>query len=499
VSPDCNISCVINDPSAESPFDFSVYRLFQAGQNATDISGLDLSEFQRFYARRRAAEGPFRGAAAEKLNEAEAFYHDAIGSIRRKALVVPSPFGRAELSTADVLVSPGEPWPSVPLFAYRFSTQETFYFLKRGLSWCMDLGLFFPARRLLVSFQQEERRLVQDRVDVRHALRFFAEHRDDRRDPASISPKPASVIVNSDHFAHHLWNELSVVEGIVAEGLHHDVLMLVSQAPLASLSELFPEIPRERIVDVGTSVDAAHLYAMRRGLFVAPTGRRFVPQELIDRILARARATFVDEARRAAAFRMGHDPVVWITVRVDARTAVNLVAAVARVVEILLQRFPRMGVVFDGFTRPSTATAEWCRNLIDDERRAVASITSRVGTPFDHATLCGKFTMEAFLWAEIADYYICPHGTAQHKVAWINPIPGTVHVGDNKRPMAAFDPAYHARNRGAVPAFCYGRVVRNDSRPSDRRLDLVSYELDVDAFATAVDAHIRSSGTRRFR
>ena len=293
-----------------------VVRLFNDDRSRRPDAGqLDLSGFLRFLAAGRGTEGPFRGAAAEKLNHAEAFHQDAIRAIRQKALVIPDPFGGAELATRDVLVSPGEPWPSVPLFAYRFEAHETFYFLKRGLSWCMNLGLFFPARSLLVTFQHEDIRIAQDRVDLEHAFRFFARHRDEagfRVLPAAPSNR-SCVIVNSDHFAHHLWNELSVVEGIVAEGLHHDVLLLVSQSPLAHLSELFPEIPRELIVDVGTAVDAPHRYAMQRALFVAPTGRRFIPKRLPERILDCARTAFPEEAGRAAAFRENHDPIVWVT------------------------------------------------------------------------------------------------------------------------------------------------------------------------------------------
>ncbi len=479
-----------------------VVRLFNDDRSPRpNVVQLDVSGFHRFGAVGRGTEGPFQGAAADKLNHAEAFHQDAIRAIRQKALVIPNPFGAGELATRDVLVSPGEPWPSVPLFAYRFEADETFYLLKRGLSWCMDLGLFFPARSLLVTFQHEDIRIAQDRVDLEHAFRFFAKHRDE----VSFSVLPAApsnrscVIVNSDHFAHHLWNELSVVEGIVAEGLHHDVLLLVSQSPLANLSALFPEIPRELIVDVGTAVDAPHLYAMRRSLFVAPTGRRFIPKQLTERILDCARTAFPEEAGRAANFRLHHDPIVWVTVRLEARTAINLVEALARALSVLVRRYRRLGVVFDGFTLPSGAPAGWSRQLIDAEARAVAAIVALVGTPFDYEVLAGQDTLAAFLWANAADYYICPHGTAQHKIAWINPVPGIVHAGDNKRPAAALDPAYHAVQRGAAPAFFYGRVVRADADPTDRRKDMFSYELDVEAFAASVENDMLSRGSHRAR
>ncbi len=183
-------------------------------------------------------------------------------------------------------------------------------------------------------------------------------------------------------------------------------------------------------------------------------------------------------------------------VRVDARTAVNLVEALACALSVLLRRYPSMGVVFDGFTLPSEGLADWSRQLIDAEARAVAAIVALVETPFDYEVLAGHYTMAAFLWANAADYYICPHGTAQHKIAWINPVPGIVHAGDNKRPAAAFDPAYHAVQRGGAPTFFYGRVVRADADPTDRRKDMFSYELDVEAFAACVENDMLSRRSR---
>ncbi len=80
-----------------------VVRLFNDDRSRRPDTGhLDLlSGFLRFGAAGRGTEGPFRGAAAEKLNHAEAFHQDAIRAIRQKALVIPDPFGGAELATRD--------------------------------------------------------------------------------------------------------------------------------------------------------------------------------------------------------------------------------------------------------------------------------------------------------------------------------------------------------------------------------------------------------------
>jgi hypothetical protein len=484
----------------EAPLDLHVYRLFDDEPDAhrSFLTGLNLAGFSEFDTGRRGREGPFTGAASEHLNRSEAFFHDAVQAIRQNEFSIPDPFGEGEVTTRDVLVSPSDPWESVPVFAYEFSHVETFYFLKRGHAWCTDLGLFFPARRLFVSFQREARRLDQDVADLRHAFRFFAAHKDDRLPTLAGEPTaPPCMIVNSEHFAHHMWHELSAIEALIAEGLHRDVLFLVNRQPLGSLADLFPEIPKRSFVDLAGEAEEPYLFAMRKSLFVAPVGRRFIPERVVERILNRATAQFPEEHSRATAFRSRHDFVLWLTVRIDARTATNLVSALAAVIGALLRHYPGMGVVFDGFTLPSPGTFEVGEILTDHEHTAVVDIVSLVGKRFDYVVLSGKYTMQSFLWAKIADFYVCPYGSAQHKIGWINPVPGIVHVGENKRPVANLDGAYHALQGGRPPSFFFGVVSRGDAVAKDARKDLFSYDLDVPAFVAAVEREMREMEIRR--
>lgn len=462
-------------------------------------SGLDFSRFDAYRGEAREAQ-PFAGISARRINSGEAFFQDAVRAIRDGELVIPNPFGAGTLATREVLVCPSIPWATVPLYVARFAGPEPFYFVKRGLSWCTDLGLVFPQRRLFVSFQQEDRRMTQDIADIEHAFVWFDRHGDDVANAPPRSPGPLApcLIVTSDHFAHHIWNELSVVEGLVAEDLHREVTLLVNRQPLAPISTLFPEIPAKLIEIVHGPPDEPMRVAMRRGLLVAPAGRTYVPPTLVDRLRRVARAMHPQAATDAATFRARHDFVLWISVRLEARTATNLVEALAYALITLQERHPAMGVVFDGFTRPAGAPTGWNQALIDAERRAVAETLARTGLRVDHVALSGCTTTEAFLWAEVADYYVCPYGSAQHKVAWINPVPGLVHAGQNKQPVASMDAGFYVRQQGAPPQFFFAAVTRRDLA-DDARQDLFSYCLDPEAFTATLVADIAAramSGAR---
>ncbi len=481
----------------------AILRLFLPGATAPAdlLAGLDLTRFSAYHPDVRG-HGPLTGLAGAKINASEAFFGEALAAIRAHAVVIPDPFGAGTIATTDVFVSPGTPWDTVPIYVCRFAGVETFYFLKRGLSWCTDLGLFFPRRQLLVSFQRDDLRLTQDCDDLRGAFRFLAEHRHapgllrDAGTPAG----PPCVVLTSGHFAHHLWNELSVVEGIVADGLQDDVRLIVNQQPLGDIATLFPEIPRAHIVSIDGASRAALLHAMTSGHLVVPAGRRFIPHTLVERVLGGAAATHPADARQAAEFRAAHELVLWVTVRVDARTAVNLVPALARALGAVLSSQPgSVGVVFDGYTLSALESRnDWNTRLIAHEREAVAAIVDQVPMPFDHVVLAGRPTMAAFLWTQAADYYVTPYGTAQHKVAWLHVLPGLVHAGENKRAVAWQDPGVYARQSGPPPRFVFGQVARHDVIDGDARQDLFSYELDVEALAEAVREDVaRLLATRR--
>src|SRR5579884_1226067 len=174
-----------------------IYRPFaRTGHRRPAAStGLEVSAFRPWSASHRATAGPFWGEGSGRLNVAEAFYRDAVAAIRGRALTVPSPFGGAPVSTSDVLVAPSHDWTSVPMFAFRFCGGEPFHFVKRGHSWCNDVGFVLPDRRLFVSFQEDDRWVAKDAADV-DRLFAFAEPYRARRNGAR--PRRPCVIVNSD-------------------------------------------------------------------------------------------------------------------------------------------------------------------------------------------------------------------------------------------------------------------------------------------------------------
>lgn len=464
---------------------FEVYRIGSPGAPApSSLDGLDVLGFASRWADRRVASS-FTGPGSTRINLGEAFFRDACQVASDGGLSLPNPFDSGRLVSGDIVACESAIWPTVPVYIARVSGPEPWAFVKRGLSWCTDLGLVFPTRRVFVSLQDDPDRVAQDLGEVVHAEAWFATRGRTAFSPADArSSRPTCLLMTSEHFAHHLWNELSVLDGLVDAGAHRHLHVLVGHQSIAPLTSLFPELRAAQIETVPGQPSAPIVEAGRRDWNVVPAGRRYLPQTVVDRVLRVVR----DEQRTAAAdaerFRRGHSLVLWLTLRLDARTATNLCDALGHLVRRAAARYPGLGVIVDGFTIPADATAGWNQALIAAERNALESLVNAF-RGVDCVVLPGKPTAEALAWTAAADYYVCPYGTAHHKIAWLRPIPGTVHAGENKRLAADRDPGVYARQAGPPPQFVFSPVTRTDAA-TDVRSDLFSYALDVEAVTTAV-------------
>lgn len=467
------------------PGPFLVHRLFHDGAPPPEAAGLDLRAFDAYRPHRHEA-GAFTGPAAAPINAGEAFVADAVDAVRTGAMRIGNPFGVGSCTTNDLVACPSTPWTSVPLYVARFDGSEPFALVKRGLSWCTTLGVVFPRRSLFLSFQAEDRRMAQDVADIEHADQWFEALGEAAFEPARrpVAQPTLAITLTSGHFAHHLWNELSVVQAVVDAGLADRVRLLAAEQPIAPLATLFPEIPPAAVDVVAAGPEGAMRLALRRRYAVAPAGRRHVPQPLVDRVLRVARALHPEAVAAADTFRRRHPFVLWITVRMDARTATNLVDALGAMVRAVAAARPGLGVIVDGFTTPSGADPFWNHEFIAAEREILPAVAAQLGA-VEHVALIGRPTTEAFVWTTIADYYVCPYGSAHHKIAWLNPVPGLVHAGENKRAVSTTDAGFYVRKQGALPHFHFSAVTRMDAK-RDLRSDLLSYDLDVAAFTAAV-------------
>ena len=247
------------------------------------------------------------------------------------------------------------------------------------------------------------------------------------------------IITGDWNFAHHAWNQLGVLEKF-GQTANPDLSITIEPLlqPLGPLIELLPELAAWPIIPKGWIA----LTENKPGLVHVFPGGSVVSKTIRDRVqkVAIKRAS---EPWRKFAERLvkRHTPVVWISIRTVNRTAVNQQEALTCLCKRLFALYPRCAIILDGFSIPDdfSSNALYGDREIQkqtvardmEEASAIAAAVNASGRPAqaqDLVMAVGLNVLESILLAHAADFYVCHHGTVQHKIGWLAAKPGVVHT-----------------------------------------------------------------------
>lgn len=292
------------------------------------------------------------------------------------------------------------------------------------------------------------------------------------------------ALVDSNHFAHHLWEDLSGLARLLGAGeIGRVESLVVASEPLGPISTLFPEIPAHKI----EHADYPGLIgdAMARGRCLIRFGCLTISPELAERIWLGACALAGEGVvARAAALRVDCWPVLWVTVRTGNRTWVSQIEGIAHIVNALYAEYPRLGLILDGYSipcgRPRIAAQEE-RATLRDERSCIAQILTRLSPGIVSTSTVGLSMSVAIVFARSADIYLAHHGSLQHKVAWIANCPGLVHSnrGVLAGPLDRY-PGLFAREDARLPVYLAPALV--EDRPGARDVANNCWAFDLDNY-----------------
>jgi len=351
-------------------------------------------------------------------------------ALRKKTVYALCPFTGKLVKSHHSLIA------NINVIFYRFEGNHVFYVIAAGLNGFKKSALYIPREELIVtagnlwSFEEHDLFELKARVvcHFRSCHRYFSNYEPSRK---------TAVCIGFYHFAHHLWNELSGVDRLRKRKLLDRVdRFLVMREPLGKIEEIFPEVPRDKI-ERKNSNEAIFEDIVSNDLFVVRVGDDFITRELAKRVYRVAKASCLpatlDSVRRA---RKKHSPLLWIGIRVGSRMWTNQVDGLSKLINSLHSEFPRLGIVFDGFSLPADRSDESCDNqeyadILSQENGVVDDIIARLyrhprGVP-GIFNIIGDSISDANVWAHAIDVYVSPYGTLQHKVGWLTNKPGIVH------------------------------------------------------------------------
>ncbi len=388
------------------------------------------------------------------------------------------PWSGVGISTVNSFVVESRPY-DVPLYAYRFETKEVFYVLVLGSAGCSMAGVFFPRSQIFVSFDKNK----DDKGAEKYAIPlrdFLFRNAPDVLAYIAREQTCCAVLVSSYHFAHHVWNEISAIDDL-AESCREALHVWVIKSPFGPLDLLYPELRPDQISNcTGMKFEAVALKAMRAGIFWAPLGRSFIPQDVPQRILSVARELHPQDCNFSAHVRKGAAFILWVSVRTDTRVCLNQATIIAEAISVSFHKFGSIAVIFDGHT-PGYG-GHMSSEVQDAEDKIVNDICRLTTVPFIGISLIGASLLQAVVWGSICDFYIANHGTIQHKIGWLHDKPGICHYFSKPGFALRNFGAVYAREKCVTPKYFFGDSIAQDGKASDLRQDLFSYIIDLKQF-----------------
>jgi hypothetical protein len=363
-------------------------------------------------------------------------YLDALAfqsaAVNRRAVYAFCPF------TGKLIKSEHSFLANINVIFYRFQSIGVFYVVVAGLDGFKKNALYFPKEELIVTtgnswtFEEDDLFELKARVVSNPLLchKYLTN--------CNASSKRTAVCIGFFHFAHHLWNELSGLHRLYRENLLRRIdKFLVLREPLGDIQHIFPEIPNIKI-EKKSDTSAIFEEILTHNYLAVRVGDYSVAKDLIHRVYRVAKGncsrTLMSTVKEV---RKRYSPLLWVGIRVGSRTWINQVDGLSNVISSLHAEFPRLGVIFDGFSLPAdriTGSADDSEyaGILSKENKVVSDIIKRVkqhpeGTP-GIFSIIGSSIFEANIWAHAIDVYVSPYGTLQHKVGWFANKPGIIHT-----------------------------------------------------------------------
>lgn len=389
-----------------------------------------------------------------------------------------------------------------PIF-YRFEHQGTPFYLAVGIPGIAYQKLYFYFPRIQTVVLIRSRAFWHGRGNI-DALRAWLICNWQAVLTYITTPQPpaVAVLVDEPHFAHHLWNALTGIERLLSTAEQAALPpIVVCHEPFAPLETIFPpldptSVSRVRAEELPCDILRHHRFPLR-------VGDNRIPPHLIDGLCRAAeRLCNPDVLHAAREMRQRHWPILWVTIRTGNRTWVSQCAGIANIVNDLLQDYPQLALVIDGFSLPQDhrlIDADAQERILTAEMACVQTIRARLPTALPVRCNVGKTFAESILFACITDCYLAHNGSLQHKIGWTANCPGVVHSNraDLKELKGSRLQAFSARPDAVLPILLDPTVVHDVGgarmEPKDQWGDTVTnYDFDYRVARDALLSVIKS-------
>lgn len=352
---------------------------------------------------------------------------------------------------------------------YRFVSSQVFYLLM-GDCFGVPLCVYFPKSEIIVTLSVAFNYHKYSFVINQFKALFVKEHKNLISYFSQTNKKSVIILGLARNLSHYIWNDLTAIEYLVDSKLLNNINnLLISNIEFFDIGSVFPEIHPQKIIRQDNK-DNISQTIINNNYFVIPLSGFYIKEKLITRIyecsLKKCSEDFLQKVEKSRK----NFPLLWITIR-SRRVWLSQVEGIANIIKNLAIDFPKLTVVFDGWSRTEQNEPEE-EPRIQLEINIMRNILDLIPENINTHCAIGSTTYEKVLWAHEIDLCIAPIGAGLVFTSWIANKPCVVHGHTAFASNQYIEKTYSSliREKCVMPIFVNGVDV-DDSAVFTRNYD----------------------------
>ena len=360
-----------------------------------------------------------------------------------------------------------------PMISYRFVGNEVFYLIV-GHYWGAKMALYFPRIELIIRITPH---IAPQAIVNKLKANMVSYWQEVKRYISSKKEKQIVALAGLNaNIGHTLWNEVTGLHYLSENGILQKLDKVIAERyDYFMVGEVFDELV-DKVVNISENSSLFKTIIANNYMGVMATNV-FIKEDLVEKMyqasLRKCSPIVIQEIEQAKQ----HFPLLWVGIRIHSRIWVSLVEGTANIIKKLHSEFPKLGVVFDGWSRLETEDP-YTEAMIAREQATLKEILALIPPDIKTYNLIGAKTYEKILWANAIDLYLSSPGSSTTFVLWIANKMGVVHA--NRIHYATWvDEQLLSRDNATLPVYVPLDFISDQpASPEQLAFNLQNYDFD---------------------
>jgi tetratricopeptide (TPR) repeat protein len=287
-------------------------------------------------------------------------------------------------------------------FCYRFLGKEIFY-LMVGCPSGERLLVYFPKLELIISLNHNLIGFARPIESINKLKSYMVSYWREVKSYLSTEAKQVVNVIGLEfNMGHYVWQDLVGIDVLRENGILHKLdKILVGPGDYFNSKGIFPEIPDDKFIKV-EDVEDVFQKVIENNYVALRVNGIFIKEQLVERIYAVCRQRCPHEfLQKIEQAKQQCFPLLafQIKARQSRRVWLSQVEGIANIINHLHAEYPKLGIVFDGWSITGTEDeSSSCWSMIDAEQSIVEAIIELIHKDIPVYSAVGATTYETVVW-----------------------------------------------------------------------------------------------------